>query len=792
MLNKKMIRDIRQNKSQFLTIFLMVLIGVMVYVGIEAYMSGMIKTANKFYSSNNLQDLNVVGYNLSVEDLNKIKWLKNVKDAERKLVVTGIDAKNTDKTFLISFIESNNISRFYVKDGVEFDSSKKGVWVDNFYAVKNNLHVGDTLEIKYDTFVLKEKILGLINVPDHLYDTKDESELVPNREKFGFIYMSANEIPKEYIESLVIKQLGLQNVEELYSIIPDFDYKEYIPYNYIMVDVNSKNNVESVKYDIEDNVKNAAAIIKIEDTSSYQMYQGEIDEGKSYVGIFSGLFIFIAMLSVITTMTRVIKKQKNQIGTLKALGLKSKKIAFHYVKYGLFVSLLGALFGILFGRFFIGEVFLNLEMSFFEIPNGKPVVEYSSYLVALLIVLIVSLITYLTCRKELKKNPAEALRTELPRVKKGSLNITTKGIFKHMNFSSKWNLRDIVRNKFRTITGIVGIVGCCMLIVCAFGMLNSMNHFIKLQFEELYNFDYKLTLNENASKNEIKNLENIYGTSTSETLAIEYKNKKNDRITNTIFVDDTNDMVKFKDNKNNYINIGTTDGVYITYKLAELENFKIGDTISWHIYGDSTYHESKIIGFNKDPQNQNITMTKEYLEKLNIEYKPDSLYTNYDLKNVKSINNVDVVQDISGLKESMESMLSMMKQMIILIIVFAILLGAVIIYNMGILSYSEKQYQFATLKVLGFSDKKIKNIFIEQNLWITIVSIILGLPSGYYLTSWLFKACLDDNFDFNVYINISTYIIAIIGTFTVSYIVSKILSKKIKKIDMVSSLKGNE
>lgn len=792
MLNKKMIRDIRQNKSQFLTIFLMVLIGVMVYVGIEAYMSGMITTARKFYSSNNLQDLNVVGYNLSVDDLNKIKSLKNVKDAERKLVVTGIDAKNTDKTFLISFIESNNISQFYVKDGVGFDSSKKGVWVDNFYAEKNNLHVGDTLKIKYDTIVLEEKILGLINVPDHLYDTKDESELVPDREKFGFIYMSANEIPKEYIESLVIKQLGLQNVEELYSIIPDFDYKKYIPYNYIMVDVNSKNNVESVKYDIEDNVKNAAAIIKIEDTSSYQMYQGEIDEGKSYVGIFSGLFIFIAVLSVITTMTRVIKKQKNQIGTLKALGLKNKKIAFHYVKYGLFVSLFGALFGILLGRFFIGEVFLNLEMSFFEIPNGKPVVEYNSYLVALIVILIVSLITYLTCRKELKKNPAEALRTELPRVKKGSLNITTKGLFKYMNFSSKWNLRDIIRNKFRTITGIVGIVGCCMLIVCAFGMLNSMNHFIKLQFEELYNFDYKLTLNDNISQSEIKELENIYGTSTSETLAVEYKNKENNRITNTIFVDNTNGMVKFKDNKNNYINIDTNEGVYITYKLAELENFKIGDTISWHIYGDSTYHESKIIGFNKDPQNQNITMTKEYLEKLNIEYKPDSLYTNYDLKNVKSINNVDVVQDISGLKESMESMLSMMKQMIILIIIFAILLGAVIIYNMGILSYSEKQYQFATLKVLGFSDKKIKNIFIEQNLWITIVSIILGLPSGYYLTSWLFKACLDDNFDFNIYINISTYIIAIIGTFTVSYIVSKILSKKIKKIDMVSSLKGNE
>lgn len=127
-----------------------------------------------------------------------------------------------------------------------------------------------------------------------------------------------------------------------------------------------------------------------------------------------------------------------------------------------------------------------------------------------------------------------------------------------------------------------------------------------------------------------------------------------------------------------------------------------------------------------------------------------------------------------------------------LIIVFAVILGAVIIYNMGVLSYSEKQYQFATLKVLGFKDKKIKNIFITQNIWITIASIIIGLPTGYYLTSWLFKACLDDRYDFGVHINISTYILATVGTFLVSYLVSKCLARKISKIDMVSSLKGNE
>ena len=149
MLKKKMMRDIFQNKSQFFTIFLMVLIGIMVYTGIESYMLGMINAADKFYQENNLQDLNVYGSfnNQSLEDIKKIT---NVKAAEKKLVVTGTDADDKDKTYLISFIESNNISKFYVLDGKPFNYDQKGVWVDNFYAKSNNLKVGDTLNISYN------------------------------------------------------------------------------------------------------------------------------------------------------------------------------------------------------------------------------------------------------------------------------------------------------------------------------------------------------------------------------------------------------------------------------------------------------------------------------------------------------------------------------------------------------------------------------------------------------------------------------------------------------------------
>ena len=789
MLTRKMFRDILKNLSQFITIFLMIMIGVMAYSGIEAYMDGMKETKDKFYTENNLYDLSAMGY-LNHDDLDNIKKIDNVKDAELKLSVKAIT--DNDNTLLLNFIESNNISKFYVIDGIGFDFNKSGIWLDEFYAKENHIKVGDNILVKYDTMTLHEKVLGLVNIPDHLYDVRDESELYPDRKYFGFAYMSTNEITEDYIKSLVMKEAKIDDVKVFDMVMKDFDYKEYIPFSSIMVDVDDVSKKENVKNEIEDKIENAKAIIKVEDTSSYMAYQGEIDEGKTYVGVFSGIFLFIAMLSVITTMTRVVKKQRVQIGTLKALGFSNNKILFHYIGYGFWISIFASIIGLILGYFVIGKIFIDLEMAFFEIPNGHPSFNISSYIVAIAVVGIVSIITYITGRTILRENPAETLRNKIPSVKGRVLEITKKKSFKNLSFSTKWNIRDILRNKMRTIMGLVGVTCSAALIVCALGMLDSMNFFVKLQFEDIYNFDYKLNIKENISSKELQNLYDKYGSNTSESLGIEIKDSDGVREANNIFVTDANNYVRFIDNKNKIKEKPSDDGIYVTYKLAATKNYKIGDTITWHIYGDSKYYESKIIGFNKDPQNQNISMTRTYLESLGLKYSPDALYTNVDLSNVKEIKGVDVIQNIESLKEGMQGMLSMMKTMLVLIIGIAVLLGAIIIYNLGILSYTEKQYQFSTLKVLGFKDSQIKNIFIKQNNWVAIMSIVIGLPLGFYLTDYLFKMAIEEHYDFGAFITLKTYIIASIGTFIVSYVVSKFLARKVKKIDMVTSLKGNE
>lgn len=789
MLKRKMLRDIKQNLSQFITIFLMVFIGVMAYSGIESYMNGMKQTADNFYRDYNLQDLNAMG-ELTKENLDTIKQIDNVKNAESKLVVNGVLEENNDITLQLSFIESNEISKFYIVEGNEFNVNTKGIWLDNFFAEENNLKIGDILKVKYDGYVLEENIVGFINVPDHLYDVKDESQLYPDHKTFGFAYLSVNEL-EEYIKNQVMQEMNITDSKIFEQYVSDFNFKDYLKYNYIMVDIEDKEKTNEVKNQIEEKIDNVA-LVNIEDTSSYKTYQGEIEEGETYIGVFSGLFLFIALLSVITTMTRVVKKQRIQIGTLKALGFKKWKIILHYIGYSFWISLVAAGLGIASGRYFIGNVFIGMEMSFFEIPEGKPIIKSDSYIVALLVVLCVSIVTYLSTRKILKEKPAETLRNEIPKVKNNSLNATTSKVFKKMSFSTKWNIRDMLRNKTRTITGIIGITACTMLIVCSLGMLNSMNHFIDLQFNKLFNFDYKLSIKSDINNSVLEELTNKYGNATSQSLYIEIKDKDGNRESNNIFITDSKEYVRFIDNKEKFVNINKNDGVYVTYKLAKTKGLSIGDEITWRIAGDNTYYTSKIVGFNKDPQNQNITMTREYLESLSLEYKPDSLYTNEDLSATKEIEGVDTIANKEELKEGMNSMLETMKTMIILIIVIAVILGVVIVYNLGILSYSEKQYQFATLKVLGFKDKQIRKIFIKQNNIISCISIIFGLPAGFYLTDWLFKTAIEESYDFRASINAETYIIAAIGTFVISYIVSKLLARKINKIDMVSSLKGNE
>ena len=802
-LNKKILRDIKQNKMQFFNVFIMIFLGVFVFAGVHSYMDGMQISGDNYYESNNLQDLWLTGENFNKEDLDKVKNIENVKNAERLLSIRT-DLKNEkekDVQLETIFIESNEISKMYIAEGEEFSKEKDGVWFDSYLAKYLELKVGDEITFKYKDYTMKEKIRGLVNTPDHVYFVKDETAIFPTHKDYGYIYLSINEFPKQYIydelkNKIVAENPIMENMkdsitnEKIEEMIPNFNIEDYYVFNQVIVDVDDIEKIEETKKNIENEVKSAIAVTTRDTSFSYETYNSEIEEGATYSEVFTFLFLFIAILSVVTTMNRFVKKQRTQIGTLKALGFKNGKIIRHYVGYGFYISIAASILALLVGNFGLGKFFMNMEMSYFEVPVYSTILLPTVYILAVFVVVIVTIATYFSCRKILKEPAVEALRIEMPKVKNKKFDLTTKGIFKKTSISTRWNLRDIGRNKGRSIMGIVGIIGCTMLLVCAFGLLDTMNSYLDWQFDKISNFEYKLGLSSNYTEEELENIKNKYGNATSGTLAIEVKNGDK-KETNTLTINDAKDYLKYTDHNKNYIDL-KDDGIYITEKLSEKYGLKVGDEISWHAFGNDTWYTCKIVGLNRDPQNQNLNMTRKYYESLGLEYKADSVYTNYNLEDTKTIDGVETIQSISNLKEGMESMLETTKIMVVILIVVSIILAYVIIYNLGILSFAEKQYQFATLKVLGFKDKQIKKIFVKQNIWLSIVGILAGLPLGYIMIDYIFKSALGENYDFPAMISIPSYLYAAIGSFVVALVVNKILSRKVKTIDMVSSLKGNE
>ena len=253
-LSKKRLRDIKQNKMQFFNIFIMVFLGVFVFAGIHAYMDGMDKSADKYYKDNNFQDIWLSGENFSNEDLEKVKNTENVKDAERLLTINTELENKEDVTLETNFIETNNISKMYVVEGEEFSKDKKGVWFDSYLAKNLDLKVGDEITVTYQNMKITEKILGLVNTPDHVYFVKDDTEIFPTHKNYGFMYLSINELPE-----------GMPQI-----------------FNQVIIDIDNTDKLQETKADLENNIKSAIAVTDRKASASYQGYNSEIEEGTTY------------------------------------------------------------------------------------------------------------------------------------------------------------------------------------------------------------------------------------------------------------------------------------------------------------------------------------------------------------------------------------------------------------------------------------------------------------------------------------------------------------------------------
>ena len=809
MLFLKMLRDVRKNFSQFLMIFLMVLLGTAACSGIDGYIQGMQSAVDRFYEDGRLQDLNIRGA-LSEEDLKKVSEFDGVQKAEGKLVAKGqvlnilkaknepseqnqtttntetknsnqetetqkIDEQNKeyeDYKLELNLLRSNEIARFTVEQGEGFAASSDKIWIDAYFAKKNQLKVNDEIVFKYLGKTFKKSIAGIVYIPDHAYVSKSSSEILPDNLKYAYAFMDYQKLMSE------INQPGLSNIKSIYS--------------QIMVKVKDTKRTDNVKSEIQDYFKKRAVVTKMREEPTVKVLQGEIDENSSIIGIFTGFFILISILSVATTMTRLISRDRTKIGTLKALGFSNAKIFWHYISYGVYLSVLGGLAGIIVGPLMISKFFISITMRFFEVPNCNPVLTTISIIVYICLTISIAITCYLATRQIIKQSTTEILRPEQPKINSRKMRFTTSGNFAKLSFTSRWNLRDMLRNRGRMITTVVGISGAIALVVMAFGVYTSMNNFIETEINMINNFENTAMID--ADKTEAADMKKIADTFTnnSEQKYIELVDKNNQSfLTTNLFIDNSGGAIKFLNEQRETTELDNT-GVNISRKIATEHGLRIGDTIRWRNVGDTKIYEAKITKLIVKQQTQNLTITKDFYERRGEKYTPTTFYlSDNDLAKKEETKYLNV-QSKAVMTDNLKQMLKTISNTLAVLLSLAIFLGIVVFYNMGILSFCEQEIQFATLKVIGFSSSKLSKIFTWQNIFITILSGLIGLPLGLIFTNYIYQVSVDDAYDIQTFIPWTVLVLSMLGTLILSVILSRFLAVKIRRIDMVKALKTGE
>ena len=754
MLIRKLFRTAWRYRSQFISMIIMITIGVGIFLGFNIEWKSIETDTEIFFEETSYADFRLYQENgFSEEDIAAIQAIDGVDAATRYLAV-HVGIKDTKKSVSLNVSENYTVSTMLVMEGEPYDVNSDGIWLSDRFAEENEIGLGDTLNLNYMGMDISGEIIGLIKSGENMICVADENQLMPDYESFGFAYIS----PKKLEDTLGVA---------------------FYPQINICSDMEKAELEEAVK----DAIGTTLLVTSKEEHTAYAGAQSEAEEGKTMGAILPVLFLAIAILTMVTTMHRIAANEKVQIGTLKALGFRDKRILRHYTSYGLVIGLMGTLLGVALG-YGIAALIISpngMMSTYFDIPSWKLVMPDFCWPVIILTVIMLTLISYLSVKKMLRGTAADALRPYTPKAMKKSV-LEKLPFWEKLPFGTKWNVRDILRHKSRSAMTLVGVIGCMLLLVGGLGMKDTMEGFMELLDEGVSNYVTKVNLSENAQNNaSVKLAESLEG----DWLAASGISYEGETVTLEIY-DAERDKIRFVDEENEFMEL-SDDGVYLCLRLKDTA--KIGDTIEFSPYGSEETYQVKVAGYLRSVMTESIVMTAAYAKQQEIPYHISSIYTDTPSEEIEDSAMISSKQDKKMIMETYDTFMEIMNLMVLIFVLAAVILGTVVLYNLGVMSYVERSRELATLKVLGFRDRHIGKLLISQNIWLTVIGVLIGLPSGVGVLYILIMSLVSE-YELKLTLGILTYSVSILLTFGVSLIVGWMVTRKNRKIDMVEALKG--
>lgn len=542
----------------------------------------------------------------------------------------------------------------------------------------------------------------------------------------------------------------------------------------------------------------------------YTGFGQDAERMANLASVFPIIFFLVAALVCLTTMTRMVEEQRVQIGSLKAMGYSSLAISRKYLFYGLLPSLTGGVFGLVIGYILFPKMIFTAYQIMYQMPDielrAYPEISIFSVLAA---VACTTLATLWACLATLRETPASLMRPRTPKAGKRVFLEYIRPLWKRMSFTHKVTARNLFRYQKRFWMTVIGIGGCTALIIAGFGLRSSLLFTMSRQYDDLFHYSAQVTLSDNALSTERQAVEDFltgderivsYVPCEASSATVVTPSYSTTAYVEVMASDEIGKVVDLFDYKSgDPITMGD-EGVYIDQKLSELLKVSVGDTffLDGDVRGDVT-----VAGIYEHYTGHFIYMTPGYYENaLHADGEPNAYLLNFTSDDTDTCNaifekllSLSGVATTSRMRDTQDTYMHSMERVdfvVVIIILAAAALAMVVLFNLSNINITERQRELATIKLLGFYDGEVSAYVYRENIVLTVFGILLGCFMGHWLHIYLVRSTEIDLMMFGRQTATSAYVYAAILTMLFSIAVNILAHFRMKKIDMVESLKSAE
>lgn len=543
---------------------------------------------------------------------------------------------------------------------------------------------------------------------------------------------------------------------------------------------------------------------------SYRDYQSCADRMDGIASVFPVFFYLVAALVCMTTMTRMVDEERNAIGTLKALGYSKGQIAFKYLAYAGTAAILGSLIGCAIGMIVFPYIIFSAWNTLYTIDHI--VFTFDPALIAtasLSVTGIVLLATIYSIARELKEVPSQLMRPKAAQAGKKILLERLPWLWKKVPFMHKVTLRNIFRYKKRFFMTTIGVAGCSALLVAGLGLKDSISSIVSTQYEEIYHYNTAVSgsLSENPDlKEQIEQTPGVKEVYEEQSLPITMNIQDKDQTGTLHIVQDQEaleDFVTFMkaDNRHEVIHL-QDEGVFVSVQAAERMNLSTGDTITFETTSGEEV-KAPVAGIFEQYVGHQIYVTQKLFDSWNLSEPPNSSFLlineseDPELENelgsaLMELDGITSITFFSAMKANFIDMISSIKMVVVVLVLSAAALAFVVLYNLSNVNISERTREIATIEVLGFTEKEVNQYVNRETLLLAAIGALAGLVLGIWLHGMIMNLAEMDDIRFGRTILPSSFVIAFVLTMVFALGINWIMKFRLRKIEMVESLKAVE